>query len=128
MKKMGSFAYLSCLIMELWSLKCPKNGSFFVLSVDDSIKLVAVFKWISKISFRSLRKCHELLGYELLLARCQVLELQELGISCWFSSFSNISALNITRTVTRKPTNVIFFWDNSIWPAGALKIFCSDCA
>ena len=79
---MGSFAYLSCLILELWLLKCPKNGSFFVFSVDDSIKLVTVFKWISKISFRSLRKCHELLGYELLLTRCQALELQEFVISC----------------------------------------------
>ena len=46
----------------------------------------------------------------LVLSSHQPLEMQEFGIFCWLSSFSDISILNISQMVTPKPINHTILW------------------
>ena len=75
MRKMGPFVYLSCLLLELWSLKCQKMAHFLfflLMTAKISLSLDKIFNCICKILFSSFRKCSGL-SSELPLARFQTL-------------------------------------------------------
>ena len=81
----------SYLLPELWSTKC-KNGSFFLFSSDDSKKPVIV--WSKHLS--GSEKSHlAFLGFWAIISK-----MSDFGIFCWLNSFSDISTLNISKTVT----------------------------
>ena len=82
-----------------------------------------IFQRIWKILFSSFRKCYGLLVSELLLARCQPLKIQGFGNFCWLTSFLDIFTLNISQTVTSKPINHTFFWNNSVRPLSCTWLF-----
>ena len=90
------------------------SGSFFCIlcwwQQKTSHSLGKIFKCIWKISFSSFSKCYELLSWELPFARCHPLKIQDFGVFCWLSSFSAISALYVSQTVTLKSINFTFFW------------------
>ena len=77
---------ISCLLSELWSLKCQKWSVFIIFcwwQQKTTHSLGEIFKCIWKILFRSFRKCYGLLSSELPLARkCRIPR-----FFCWLSSF-----------------------------------------
>ena len=67
---------------------------------------------IWKITFSSFRKCYGLLDSELPLARYQPLKIESFIIFLLIQQFSDISTLNISRTVTPRLFNHTIFWKN----------------
>ena len=78
---------------------------------------------IWKISLISFRKCYVSFGFELPLARCQSMERQDFRIFCRPSSFSGLSALSTSQTVTPNLIDLTIFWKNLIRYFSSTLIF-----
>ena len=116
MRKTGSFVNLLCLRLELLSLKCQKCLIFYIFcrwQQKNNYSLGIICKCIWKVLFISFRKCYELLGSDLLLARCQPLKMYNFGIFLWNQQFFYISTLSSSRTVTLKHIKYTIFCKNS---------------
>ena len=77
------FVGLLCLPLDLWSLKCQKYFLYFPLmtaTVQSQVgqNIYVYLKDLIKLSYKIL--C--IIGSELPLARCQLLEKQGFGIFC----------------------------------------------
>ena len=132
MRKVGSFVYLSCLLLELWSLKCQKWPLSYVFcwwqqKINHS--LGKIFQRIWKILFHFFRKCYGLLVSQLPLARYRLLKIEHFGMLCRLRRFFYISTLNILLTASISQyhpqylTNHIIFWKNSMRFSKHLNLF-----
>ena len=88
-----------------------------------SRSLSKIFMCIRNILFSSFRKCYGLLGSQLPLTRCQLLQTQGFGIFCELSTFSCISILVISGMVTPKPLTIPFPERFQQDLSGALKYY-----
>ena len=116
LKKWDHLSNLSCLLPELFSLKCQKwliFCSFCWCQQKLSHSLDKLFTCLFNISFNSLRSCYRLLDSELPFERHQPLNIQNFIILLLTQQFFDIFTLNISQTVTPKPMNHTIFWKNS---------------
>ena len=124
-KKMGSFVYFQCFLLELWSFNCPKKYIFknFVLTLARNLSQLKQFTWMYlKVLITLFLKMIWFVGvwatihWQLRYQRW-----------CWLSRYFTIFLMSnpkIPETVSHSIVNNTIFWNCLTRPFRCIYVNC----